>query len=721
MPTSGVIDSFITSGLGACDNTPTAPSAACPSGGSLIPATSQLAQVGGFVSQPNNIDDTLFNATHRNEITGAVEWFHSGWRGSHDFKFGYQMQRLSNAIDQHFNEPDVQVVAGGGNYYSPIGPVGAANCATPGLFTNGKGDCAGQYGYIWLYDIGSNGQATSMNHAFFAQDAWQIIPGLTINAGVRLEHEYLPAEDQPLGGISKPIQFGWGDKVAPRIGVAWDPTKDGRWKIFGSYGKYYDTMKLNLAISSFGGQYWQNCYYALNTTDLSAIVPALNTAGRYCVGPNSGSQGNFPSGTPAGLVFLENQNNRTFPTSCSTCTATEEGVAPGLKPYTEHESVFGIDHQLARNLALEVRWDRRRLDQAIEDAALFDPSIGETFVIVNPGHGVDSNYNGFYNFLYGTSSGCGVTFPCPPALPVAARSYDGVEFRLTSNLKQFSGMFSYTYSDLRGNYPGLTSTDISDGGGGRNAPNNSRAFDEPFFYYDAAGGLNNGPLNTDRPNAFKGYGYYSLPWLQKFTTTFGLFQFLYQGSPVSSFVDSGTSVSPFTSLYGVPSAEDGAFPQYVEPRGTFVPVSQDPTTGLVTVGTPYNRRTPWFIQTDLQIAQAYKVGESKEISFSATVSNLFNDHSVVAYWEGMDTNFSSQYITPPGPGCGPGGSVGPCSFINGPAFYSAAMHGFNLANVLNNAGGSTGSNGHIAINSLYGKPLYWQTSRSMYMTAKFTF
>ena len=49
--------------------------------------------------------------------------------------------------------------------------------------------------------------------------------------------------------------------------------KNGRMKVFGNYGKYYDVMKLNLAISSFGGQYWDSCFYALNTPDLSSVIP----------------------------------------------------------------------------------------------------------------------------------------------------------------------------------------------------------------------------------------------------------------------------------------------------------------------------------------------------------------------------------------------------------------------------------------------------------------
>src|SRR5215475_7381127 len=116
-------------------------------------------------------------------------------------------------------------------------------------------------------------------------------------------------------------------------------------KIFGGYGQFYDQMKLNLAISSFGGQFWQNCYYALNTSNVASIAPVINSAGRYCggVGSNSATEANFGGTTPAGITFLENQNFRAFPTTCSTCTNTEEGVAPGLQPYKQHEMTLGFD------------------------------------------------------------------------------------------------------------------------------------------------------------------------------------------------------------------------------------------------------------------------------------------------------------------------------------------------------------------------------------------
>ena len=102
--------------------------------------------------------------------------------GTHNFKFGYQLMRLSNAVLQHYNEPNVTVLVGAGNYVPDYGGNWAANCAIadPGGIYGG---CAGQYGYVYLMDYGSNGNATSMNHAFFAQDAWTLGHGITINVG----------------------------------------------------------------------------------------------------------------------------------------------------------------------------------------------------------------------------------------------------------------------------------------------------------------------------------------------------------------------------------------------------------------------------------------------------------------------------------------------------------------------------------------------------------
>ena len=313
----------------------------------------------------------------------------------------------------------------------------------------------------------------------------------------------------------------------------------------------------------------------------------------------------------------------------------------------------------------------------------------------------------------------------------AARSYDGVEFRLTkTSSNHFAGMFSYTYSKLRGNYTGLTSSDISDGQmGGRSSPNNSRAFDEPYFQYNSFGGSSSGLLPTDRPNTFKGYGYYELSWLKKFSTNFGIFQYLYSGTPMTSYLDTGAN-------------SGGAWAIQAWDRGKWVDVSQDPTTGFVTIGAPSTRRTPWYTQTDFSITQNYKITESKSLSFTVDATNLWNQRSVTAFHTditSLDNSAAAQYLTIPttnpdpaiiqlDPNPGPHNPIFPCSrgtvaddqcYIgNGSMFYAAAMRPYNVQALMNDRRGTGTSS---ALNSSYGQPFYYQLARNIRLGAKFTF
>jgi hypothetical protein len=257
-------------------------------------------------------------------------------------------------------------------------------------------------------------------------------------------------------------------------------------------------------------------------------------------------------------------------------------------------------------------------------------------------------------------------------------------------------MFSYTYSRLRGNYTGLTSTDIADGGGGRNAPNNSRSFDEPIFQFNANGGSSSGLLPTDRPNAFKGYAYYDLPWSKlsnKLTSTFGVFQSAYSGTPQTSYADVG---------YAFP----GAFPVDIVNRGKWVDVTQDPVTGAVTVGSPRTFRTPWFTQTDFSFEQNYKLSEEKVISFSATFANVFNQRSVTSYGQQVDSNIQQSFMSPNN------------SFIASQGFYANAERPYDVQSLLNQPNLFGEGN---TIYSQYGKPYLFQAPRNIRLAVKFTF
>jgi hypothetical protein len=141
------------------------------------------------------------------------------------------------------------------------------------------------------------------------------------------------------------------------------------------------------------------------------------------------------------------------------------------------------------------------------------------------------------------------------------------------------------------------------------------------------------------------------------------------------------------------------------------------------VGNPIQRRTPWFIQSDLQLTQSYKVTEKYALSFSVTVPNAFNQRSTVAYWENIDSDYYPQFLAPTSAACAAqnGGPAACTQARNGYQFYSAAMSPYNYKALFNSAGGSTGTSGAMTVNSLYGQPLYHQLSRSLYMAVKFTF
>lgn len=727
-PTEGVNITWQTGSQGAIGNCLAADylpnGAGCKGPNDSQPLPANLALPAGTTTAPFDQSYTEVNASKHYQFNQDVAFFKSGWWGTHNIKAGYQFNKLSNVIDQHGNVPSPFLWAGAGSSFRPGTTNGLSNCGTlQGEWVNpanGAGVCGGEYGYIVVNDFatvlkntaGVPVPATDHNHALFVQDAWTVGHGLTLNLGVRVEKENLPAP--PGIGIAniRTINFSWADKIAPRLGAAWG-SRDGKMKIFGSYGVTNDVMKLLLAQTSFGAQGFDDCSYPLGPdgtangfTNSDLSLAFVN--GRACPTGISTVGANFIGGaTPPSLIdksgvsLIENTNLR-----------PEEPIMPGLKPYRQHEYVAGWDYQLNKSWAFEARYDRRRLDHVIEDASLADPAAFEIYNVVNPGQGVNKTVNGYASYLtslgdaygpgtaafnptgaFGTCTGC-------PNNPQAIRNYDGLEFRLTrTQSKGFSGMFAYTYSSLWGNYAGLTTTDQTDAIG-RNSPDTSRSFDEPFFYFGANGKSSDGPLPTDRPNAFKGYAYYTLPWKGSFrnnTSTFGLFQIAYSGSPMSTYGDVGAAIANGAST---PAVLEGT---YLFGRGNWVNATQD-AFGNITLGTPYARRTPWYTQTDFNLQHSIKVNNNNEaqvLSFNATFTNLLNQHAITSYWGAFNSNYLGSTLFPGG-----------LNISQGAAFYQAAETGYNAQATVTADG--------IVKNALYGQPNLWQASRHIRLGAQFT-
>jgi hypothetical protein len=401
--------------------------------------------------------------------------------GEHQVKFGVQYDRVGNDVlsGESRNRVNLrwfdQSLGSGG-----FGPYGyytvRSNAVDPlqGFVTAGKID--------------------TTNVGLFVQDAWTINNRLTINVGLRTERERVPTyqtgTDIPEFGVA----FDFKDKVAPRLGFAYDLRGDGRSKAFGSWGIYYDIFKLELPRGSFGGDRWLEYYYTLDTFDW----------------PNLLNSPNCPPACPGTMISANILGDN--PIDFRHVSLDETHIDPELKPMKMQEATLGFEHQLNDVVAVSVRYVHKQIDRAIEDiqTARLDPSGSEIYIIGNPGEGLatDANTDPFVG------------------IPKAVRDYDSVEFAAE---KRFANNWflrgSYLWSRLYGNYSGLSQSDEN----GRTSPNVGRLFDSPIMMFMDGGVPTMGLLATDRPHQLKGQFIYQF----NFGTSIGLNQFIASGLPVS--------------------------------------------------------------------------------------------------------------------------------------------------------------------------------------------
>ena len=428
----------------------------------------------GFVSVPTN-SATKFDKFSRDNWSLEASFFPQ-FMGSHSFKGGAQYEEVTNDV-----------------FSGNQAPVYRYQWDRADNFGFGRGT----YGAVAVYIFATEGSVKSENLAYFLQDSWQTWNNrLTVNLGVRTEHEKVP---DYVGGSEPAIEFGFGEKVAPRIGLALDVFGNGRTKAFASYGKFYDITKLDLARGSFGGDKWVWHSFGLETPDISKL---------NCTGV-SNAPGTHPTCT-----------NATYLGSINLREPSLDAIDPDLKPMTSQEYSLGGQHELGNNMAVGVRYVHKELLRGIEDLGTViqkpDGSFAESYTIGNPGFGLSA-----------------VGTPEIPAFPKATRDYDGLELEFTKRfINRWSLHASYLESKLKGNYPGLASADEAQFGVGRTDPNVGRWGDNINTLFTADGSKNaeEGSLPADRPHQFKAQLSYQLP----IGTTFGVNEYIGSGTPVST-------------------------------------------------------------------------------------------------------------------------------------------------------------------------------------------
>lgn len=448
-----------------CNSTAVPGSPNCPF--PEIPAS--LQQLNGFADLPSSsraVRDK-FGRLGVN-VDGT---YYANFGGQHMLKVGVQWERLSNDVLTGAQQPTVTL---------------QWNSSRTTLDEPPR-QVRGTYGYFTVARSYTEGKIHSDNVGLYLQDAWTVNNNLTLNVGIRADSEKIPSYQPQNPGIT----FGLGDKIAPRVGFAYDLQDNGKWKAYGSWGMFYDIQKLEMPRGSWGADRWIDYHYTLDTFNWPSIT---------CEGP---------VGTGCPGTFIELADRRHVANDPENFL-----VDPNLKPMRSQEVTLGIDHELTRTMSVGVRYAHKQVDYAIEDVGIQVAGVGEIFMIANPGYGIAE---------FTLKGSC----PTCPAQPPAVRDYDGLEFRLLKRLSnRWSLNTSYLYSRLWGNYSGLASSDEN----GRTSPNVNRVFDGIYMSFDETAEPTYGRLQTDRPHQFKLQATYDLPW----GTGLGVNYFLESGTPQQS-------------------------------------------------------------------------------------------------------------------------------------------------------------------------------------------
>ena len=188
--------------------------------------------------------------------------------------------------------------------------------------------------YFWLH-VKTDVSVRNRAPAAYLQDAWRMTDRLILNVGLRWDAQYLTAANgDPVQSIT--------DEWQPRLGVSYELGRRGGHKVFGSYGRFYEQMPLNMSL----------LYYNNGTSNVQL---------RFDHDPRVDPSG----GDTTFAVFVPQIEPRR-----------------DVEGQSYDEVTLGYEGTVARNLRAGVRGIARRLRWAVEDA--FNPGTA-TYQLGNPG------------------------------------------------------------------------------------------------------------------------------------------------------------------------------------------------------------------------------------------------------------------------------------------------------------------------------------------------
>lgn len=379
---------------------------------------------------------------------------------------------------------------------------------------------------------------STQNYGLFLQDKWALMSNLHLSAGVRWEL-------QDMRDIMGKRAVFIRDNVAPRLGVVYDWTDQGRSRLYASYGWFFTPLPVQLTSRVFGG-----------------LVDVRRT---YRNGQCQGQQI-----TIGGQTFARAQDGQ--PTeycpdfAAGTSQLTEGAVVPRLRGQYSHQLQLGYDHEVIEDLIVGARWLHTDLRRAVEDVST---NGGQDYIIANPGVEVArediERQRQQCSELDGRLQALALDDPARAPLArdrqrcealvdafervdrifdAPRRSFDALTLEIRKRFaRNWLLLASYTFSRLRGNYDGFV--DPITGAINLGA---SVQYDTPELVRNSYG-----PLSFDTPHRLKLDGFYTFDLREVGRLTLGTSLRVSSGFPIS--------------LRGGHSFFAGA-PVYVLPRGS---------------------------------------------------------------------------------------------------------------------------------------------------------
>jgi hypothetical protein len=251
--------------------------------------------------------------------------------------------------------------------------------------------------------------------AGFVQDNWRPRAGLTVNAGLRYEYEFLPLPQQPNGALDAAFGSTGATSVfpedrnnfGPRVGVAWQPFGEGRGIVRVGYGIFYGRLAGAMVRSAL-----VNTATAASSTHVLILPTTVTNCPQVATNQGFGYVCSYVTAPPAAVAATTSAMvfDRRFrlPAVQQASMTVEREVGAGVVASATY--LLNLDRQLPNSTDINIAPSTdTKMFQLQGGTGAVGVQDGETFVLpvyserVNPSYGpvtdIVSNVNASYNSL----------------------------------------------------------------------------------------------------------------------------------------------------------------------------------------------------------------------------------------------------------------------------------------------------------------------------------